>query len=172
MTSVSPFSHTVFSRTQGITELGYPISHFFHLNWCTRKFRLTISIIALKTLMISSMSQETQTGALYQTRGARWEGGSKGRGYMYTYSWIMLRFDRKQQNSIKQFSSVCSVAQSCPNLCDPMDCIMPGLPVHHWLPELTQTHVHWVGDTIQPDHPLSSLSPPAFNLSQHRGLFK
>ena len=63
-----------------------------------------------------------------------------------------------------QFSSV---AQSCLTLCDPMDCIMPGLTVHHQLPEFTQTHVHWVGDAIQPPHPLSSLSPPAFNLSQH-----
>ena len=65
-----------------------------------------------------------------------------------------------------------SVAQSCPTLCDPMDCSMPGLPVHHQLPEFTQTHVHQVGDAIQPSHPLSSPSPPAFNLSQHQGLVK
>ena len=53
----------------------------------------------------------------------------------------------------------------------PMDCSMPGLPVHHQLLELAQTHVHWVGDAIQPSHPLSSPSPPAFDLSQHQGLF-
>ena len=53
-----------------------------------------------------------------------------------------------------------------------MDCSMPGLPIHHQLPEFTQTHVHWVGDAIQPSHPLSFLSPPAFNLSPHQGLFK
>ena len=53
-----------------------------------------------------------------------------------------------------------------------MDCSPPGLPVPHQLPELTQTHVHWVSDAIQPSHPLSSPSPPAFNLSQHWGLFK
>ena len=64
------------------------------------------------------------------------------------------------------------VAQSCPTLCAPMNLGMPGLPVHHQLPEFTQTHVHWVGDAIQPSHPLSSPSPPAFNLSQHQGLFK
>ena len=64
-----------------------------------------------------------------------------------------------------------SIAQSCPTLCDPMDCSTPGLPGHHQLPEFTQTHVHWVGDDIQPSHPLSSPSP-AFNLSQHQGLFK
>ena len=62
-----------------------------------------------------------------------------------------------------------SVTQLCPTLCDPVDNSMPGFPVHHQLPELTQTHVHQVGDAIQPSHPLSSPSPPAFNLSQHRG---
>ena len=65
-----------------------------------------------------------------------------------------------------QFSSV---AQSCLSLCDPMDCSIPGLPVHHQLPEFTQTHVHWVSDAIQPSHPLLSPSPPDFNLSQHTG---
>ena len=57
-------------------------------------------------------------------------------------------------------------------LCDPVDCSTPGLPVHHQFPELTQTHVYWVGDVIQPSHPLSFPSPPAFYLSQHQGLFK
>ena len=64
-----------------------------------------------------------------------------------------------------------SVAQ-CPTLCDHLDCSTPGLPVHHQLLELTQTHVHWVGDGIQTSHALSSPSPPTFNLSQHQGLFK
>ena len=68
-----------------------------------------------------------------------------------------------------QFSSV---SQSCPTLCDPVDCRTPGLPAHHQLPEFTQTRVHWVGDAIQPSHPLSSPSPLAFNLFQHQGLFK
>ena len=68
-----------------------------------------------------------------------------------------------------QFSSV---AQSCPTLCDPMNRSTPGLPVHHQLPEFTQTHVHRVSDAIQPSHPLSSPSPPAPNPSQHQGLFQ
>ena len=68
-----------------------------------------------------------------------------------------------------QFSSV---AQSCPTLCNPMNRSMPGLPVHHQLPEFTQTHAHRVGDAIQPSHPLSSPSPPAPNPSQHQGLFQ
>ena len=68
-----------------------------------------------------------------------------------------------------QFSSV---AQLCPTLCDPMDCSMPGLPVHHQLPEFTQTHIHQVSDAIQPSHPLSSPSPLAPNPSQHQSLFQ
>ena len=65
-----------------------------------------------------------------------------------------------------------SVAQSCLNLCDPMNHSTPGLPVHHQLLEFTQTHVHWVGDAIQPSHPLSSPSSPAPIPSQHQGLFQ
>ena len=67
--------------------------------------------------------------------------------------------------------SVSSVTQSCPTLCNPMNCSTPGLPVNHQHLELAQTHVHRVGDTIQPSHPLSSPSPPVFNLSQHQDLF-
>ena len=76
------------------------------------------------------------------------------------------RFQRKRKTSSVQLSSV---AQSCPTPRDPMNRSTPGLPVHHRLPEFTQTHVHRVSDAIQPSHPLSSPSPPAFNLSQHRG---
>ena len=70
-----------------------------------------------------------------------------------------------------QFSSVqfSSVAQLCPTLCDPMNTSTPGVPVHRHLPEFTQTHVHRVGDAIQPSHPLPSPSPPAPNPSQHQG---
>ena len=68
-----------------------------------------------------------------------------------------------------QFSSV---TQSCPTFCNPMDYSTPGFPVHHQLPELAQIHVYRVSDAIQPSHPLSSPSPPAFNLSQHQSLFQ
>ena len=68
-----------------------------------------------------------------------------------------------------QFSSVTQLSLT---LCDPMDCSTPGLPVHHQLLELAQTHVHWISDAIQPSHSLSFPSLPAFNLSQHQGLFK
>ena len=78
-------------------------------------------------------------------------------------------FSLPSTESSFQFSSV---ARSCPILCDPVNHSMPGLPVHHQLLESTQTHVHRVGDAIQPSHPLSSPSPSALNLSQHQGLFK
>ena len=70
------------------------------------------------------------------------------------------------------FSQFRSVAQSCPTLCNPMNCSTPGLPVHHQLPEFTQTHVHRVSVAIQPSHPLSPPSPPALNPSQHQSLFQ
>ena len=90
--------------------------------------------------------------------------------------WI-LAFSFSSLNQISEIyflSSVqfSSVTQSCLTPCDPMDGSMPGFPVHHQLLELAQTHVHRVGDAIQPSHPLSSPSSPAFNLSQHRGLFQ
>ena len=87
---------------------------------------------------------------------ATWE----GKGYLGR---------KKKAKCIVQFSSA---AQSSPTLWDPMDCSTPGLPVHHQLLEFTQTHVHRVGDAIQPSHPLLFPFPPTFNLSQHQGLFQ
>ena len=77
--------------------------------------------------------------------------------------------NEKPNMTTVQFSSV---AQSCPTLCDPMNRSVPGLPVHHQLPEFTQTHIRPVSDAIQPSHPRSSPSPPAPNPSQHQGLFQ
>ena len=74
-----------------------------------------------------------------------------------------MRFTRHQFSSVPEL---------CLTLCDPKDCNTSGLPIHHQLLEFTQIHVHWVGDAIQPSHPLSSPSPPTLNLSQHQGLFK
>jgi len=87
-------------------------------------------------------------------------------------NWTMR--NKWTQFLIHSFSSVqfSSVTQSCPTLCDPMNRSTPGLPVHHQLTEFTQTHVHRVGDAIQPFHPLSSPSPPAPNHSQHQSLFQ
>ena len=97
------------------------------------------------------ITQRAQPNALWQHRGVGWW-------------WVGGRLQREFHFS--------SVTQLCPTLCNPMHCSMPGFPVYHQLPELAQAHVHWVGDAIQPSHPLSSPSPPAFNLSQDQGLFK
>ena len=91
-----------------------------------------------------------------------------GKRLWWPLLWLLVNTVLEVLARAIQFSSV---AQSCPTLCNPMNRSMPGLPVHHQLPESTQTNAHWVGDGIQPSHPLSSPSP-ALNLSQHQGLFK
>ena len=89
--------------------------------------------------------------------------------YLEIYSFIV-----SVQLILNKYVNTYSVkfSQLCMTLWKPMDCSTPGFPVHHQLPELAQTHVHWVGEAIQPSHPLSSPSPLAFNLSQHQGLFQ
>ena len=84
------------------------------------------------------------------------------------------QFPQDSPNLLKQGPCCCrcSVTQPCLALCNPTDCSALGSPVLHCLPELAQTHIHRVGDAIQPSHPLSSPSPPALNLSQHQGLFQ
>ena len=86
---------------------------------------------------------------------------------LFSSTEVELKFKQLQL-----FCCCCSVSESCLTLCNPMGCSMPGFPVHHQLPESTQTHVHWAGNAIRPSHPLSSPSPPALNLSQFQGLFK
>ena len=107
-----------------------------------------------------------------------WNVRSMNQGKLEVVKEEMARMNRNILGNIElqrtgissvQFSSV---AQSCPILCDPMNCSMPGLPVHHQLPEFTQTHVHRVSDAIQSSHPLSSPSSPAPNPSQHQSLFQ
>ena len=86
---------------------------------------------------------------------------------------VILKNERMRPWEINIYSvQFCSVAQSCLTLCDPMNLSTPGLPVHHQLPEFTQTHVHQVSDAIQPSRPLLSPSPPAPNPSQHQSLFQ
>ena len=88
----------------------------------------------------------------------------------YKNKWTrLLVLETRNKITTVQFSSV---AQLCPTLCDPVNCSTPGLPVHHQLPEFTQTHVHRVRDAIQPSHPGWSPSPPAPNPSQHQSLFQ
>ena len=122
----------------------------------------------------SGQAEDQIPGGQFQGGGVGQRGGRFGGGLRidafelwFWASFLRVTWTTMRLNSV-QFSLV---TQSCPTLWDPMDCSMPGLPVHHQLPELTQIHVHWVGDAIQPSHPLLSPSP-AFNLSQHQSLFQ
>ena len=92
--------------------------------------------------------------------------GEKGRGMHTTFKWF------RKESYTRTCISFSSATQSCRTPCNPMDCSTPGLPVYRQLPELAQTDIHCSGDAIQPSHPLSSPSPPAFNLSQQQGLFQ
>ena len=95
-------------------------------------------------------------------------------GVVKSWTWLSDWTEWTSMMLLLQFSSVqfSSVTQSYPIVCDHMDCSTPGFPVHQQLPELAQTHLHWVSDAIQTSDPLRSPSPPAFNLSQHHGLFQ
>ena len=111
---------------------------------------------------------------LHGSPGQRWYPISKKetKSYGVVECYVICRKETNNEPWFPTSVQFSSVTQSCPTLCDAVDCRAPGFPVHHQLLEFTQTHVHWVGDAIQPSHPLSSLSPPAFNLSQHQGLFQ
>ena len=93
--------------------------------------------------------------------------------HSYHHHFVLEKKNFRHLKCYKKVSDqIRSVAQSCPTLCHPMNRSTPGLPVHHQLPEFTQTHVHRVSDAIEPSHPLSSPSPPAPNPSQHQSLFQ
>ena len=111
-----------------------------------------------------SMQQQTISWLWYVTRSGFYVTTSNE----HLCGWTEKKLQSTSQGQV-QFTSV---AQSCPTLCDPMDCSTPGFPDHHQLPELLQSHVNRVGNAIQPSHPLSSPCPPAFNLSNHQDLFQ
>ena len=120
----------------------------------------------------SSPGQNTGVGSLSLLQGIfPTQGSNPGLPYCRQIHY-QLSYQGSPTVYSVQFSSVQFSPQSCPTLCDPTNCSKPGLPVYHQLLESTQTYVHRVSDAIQPSHPLSSPSPPAFNLSQHQGLFK
>ena len=122
---------------------------YAHVKMCTIKSMLALSIKNYKQLKCSSTSER---------KNKLW------------FIYILEYYSAIKRNRVLiQFSSV---TQLCLTLWDSMDCSMPGFPVHHQFPELSQTHVHQVGDTVQSCHPLSSPSPSIFNLFQHQGLFQ
>ena len=119
------------------------------------------------------MASLTQWTWVWVDSGSWWWTGRPGMLWFMGSQRVKQKLVTQQQQIINQ-TYTCLLAkslQSCPTLCNSMNHSTPGLPVHHQLPEFTQTHVHQVGDAIQPSHPLSSPSP-ALNLSQHQGLFK
>jgi len=122
-----------------------------------------------KNLHFKGINTHKQIWVLYF---AKYKDSAHCVAFIHSYHWLTaIPNSRKPQflYSSVQFSSI---AQSCPTLCDPMNPSVSGLPIHHQLPEFTQTHVHRVGDGIQPSHPLPSPSPPAPNPSQHQSLFQ
>ena len=144
---------------------------------CESDWRLVIGIYFLR-IISRAMSFNWQVYHMLpcpyvaQTQTLAWRNSESNRrdrrpGWAPFARWMKMKKAFQMEGTAK----CCSVTQSCPTLYDPMDCSTPGLPVLHHLPELAQTHVHWVSDAIQPSHPLSSSSLPAFNLSQHQGLF-
>ena len=109
------------------------------------------------TNLVTMKGSPSQQG-VFGARGCLGGSGSKSLSSRFLSTFVSVQFS--------------TVTQSCPTLCDLMDCNTPGFTVHHQLLDPTQTHVHCIGDAIQPFHPLSSPSPPAFHLSKHQGLFK
>ena len=131
--------------------------------WFTLAF-LTLFIYFLTFLFLHSLI------ALIRTSGKMLKIGDVKR-HVWIIHYMRGNIKKMFQHQFWYFCC-CLVAQSCPPLCDPMDCSMQDLPVLHQLPEFAQAHVQWVSDAMQPSHPLSLCPPPALNLSQHQGLFQ
>ena len=151
------------------------LSHFSHVLLCVTPWTavrqaslsITNSWSLLKLMSIEWVIPSNHlilywSGLLFPSTGDLPNSRTEPKSPALTSTFFTTESPGKPQHIDVQFSSV---VQSCLPLCNPMDCSTPGLPVHHQLPEFTQTHVHWVSDAIQPSHSLSSPSPPAFNLS-------
>jgi len=140
-------------------------------NWCnqneSRKLCRSCKEDSLVPLDLKLWGCEPGINKTQEGKAELWDEAKIEQNWQTDSIWILSR----SLESLNQFSSV-QLLNCAWTLCDPMNCSTPGFPVHHQLPESTQTHVHWIGDAIQPSHPLSSPSSPAFSLSQHQGLFQ
>ena len=121
-------------------------------------------------LYVSPEVQGSTKSAYNQVKKKLW--GEKERSREMKITALGIQLPTEIAGNIRLPCQFSSVTQSCPTLCDPMDCSTPAFPVHLQLPELAQTRVHWVSDAIQPSYPLLSPSSPAFSLSQYQGLFQ
>ena len=163
------------------SDIGYMVSnnrrwwawyiHDIYVSLCLQILAGSFFFIEVKTTNTQLTAFELETECLEAIHMAvRPNFNNRGHG---VWAFLMSSLEKKELSERSRCSvQFSSVTQSCLTLCGPMNRSTPGLPIHHQLQESTQTHVHWVGDTIQPSHPLSSPSPPALNLSQHQGLFK
>ena len=147
--------------------------HYSFINWYKRW--LIARILAWRILWtekpgrLQSMGSWVEHNLVTKPPPPLW--GSQLPAFRFFLDFLLVAYFNKLLPSVTWFQ-FSSVTHSCPTLCDPINHSMPGLPVHHQLPEFTQTHVHQVSDAIQPSHPLSSPSPPAPNPSQHQDLFQ
>ena len=110
--------------------------------------------------------------AIFSSRGSSWSRDQTCLLWPPAFAGQFFTTESPGKHILRQIAICCSVAKWWPTLCDAMDCSRPGFPVLYYLLELAQTHVHWISDAIQPSHPLSLPSPPAFSLCQHQGLFQ
>ena len=139
---------------------------------CSMYFTFTANCAVILTNCISNSHCQKWLAATISNSSRELMVNDKDFGIRWTWICMLIHHWLTEPFCTSVSVQFSSVTQLCPTLCNPMNHSTPGLPVHHQLPESTQTPVHWISDATQPSHPLLSPSPPALNLSQHQGLFQ
>ena len=175
--SVLPSKHVIFFALLSSCFQSPPASGSFPVNWLVASGGQSIRTSASASVLPMNIQDWLLLGLAgwnsLQSKGlSRVFSNTTVQKHQFFGTQLSLWSNSHNHTWLLEKPPVSSVAWSCPTLCNTTNCCTPGLPVHHQLPEFTQTHVHWVGDAIQPSHPLLSPSPPALNLYQHQGLFK